>query len=291
VSEEKIFFNGKMVAAADAVIPVTDRAVMFGDSAFETLRAYRGKPFRLLRHLERLAESCRMLRLRPPLSDDDIEQAVLDLLEVNGLSGGCDSYVRITITGGPSDGPRSMERTGPQGIAVIAHEIEPVADEDYERGVSLAISGIKRNGSSPLTGIKSGNFLDSLFAHQDALDRGCDDAVMVTTAGNLAEATFSNIFMVKDSVLLTPNMGCGFLPGITREAVIEVALSSGMAVREVTENHETLMASEEAFLTSSIKEIMPVSQVGTKLMTFCPGPVTQQVRAAFRELVARETSG
>ncbi|MHB8896238.1 MAG: aminotransferase class IV [Candidatus Geothermincolia bacterium] len=286
---ELAFINGEIVPLSEAVIPVTDRAVMFGDSAFETLRAYGGRPFRLARHLERLGETCRILRMRPPISDAEIAVAIADLLTKSAL-GDCDAYVRVTVTGGPSTGPRCLERTGPQGIFIVAHELEPLPDGVFERGVSLAISGIKRNGSSPLTGIKSGNFLDSLFASQDARDRGQDDAVMLTTAGNLAEAPFSNIFMVKDGELLTPNIGCGFLPGITREAIIEVAIAQGVPVREITDNHETLMACDEAFLTSSIKEVMPVRQVGTRLLTFCPGPVTQLLREAFRELVSRETA-
>ncbi len=287
--EELVYLNGEILPVSGAMIPVTDRAVLFGDSAFETLRAYGGSPFRLHRHLERLDETCRILRMTIPVSSEEIEAAVAALLDANAPFISSDAYVRITVTGGSSAGPRCLERSGPQGIFIIAHGIEPPAEEDYRRGVSLALSGIKRNGSSPLVGIKSGNYLDSLFAHQDARDRGGDDAVMVTTAGNVAEACFSNIFMVSNGELLTPDVGCACLGGITREAVIEVALEEGIPVREITDNHEILMTSDEVFLTSSIKEIMPVRQVGTRLMTFCPGPLTQRVRKCFRELVARET--
>lgn len=288
MAEEYAYMNGDMVPLSLAVIPVTDRAVMFGDSAFETAKAYGGKTFRLARHIERLAETCRILRMVLPLPGHEIERAVAALLERNGLESS-EAYVRITVTGGPSTGPRCLERTGPQGLYIIAHSIEPIREDDFNGGICLAISGIKRNVSSPLTGIKSGNFLDSLFANQDARDRGCDDAVMLTTGGNLAEAPFSNIFMIRDGELLTPNMGCGFLPGITREAIIEVALAEGIPVREIMENHEALMTCDESFLTSSIKEVMPVRQVGTRMMTFCPGPVTQRLREAFRETVERET--
>lgn len=288
MAEEYAYMNGQIVPLSQAVLPVTDRAVMFGDSAFETLRSYGGTPFRLARHVERLGETCRLLRMTLPMTAEEIGGDVAALLEKNLLTAS-DAYIRITVTGGPSQGPRCLERSGPPGLFIVAHELEAADEAEFNRGLALAISGIKRNGSSPLCGIKSGNFLDSLFACQDARDRGFDDAVLVTTAGNLAEAPFSNLFMVSDGELLTPNMGCGFLPGITREAMIECALETGIPVREIMESHETLMGSDEAFLTSSIREIVPVRQVGTRSLTFCPGPVTQDLRKAFKEKVSRET--
>lgn len=131
--------------------------------------------------------------------------------------------------------------------------------------------------------------MDSMFARQEALDRGHDDAVMLTTAGNLAEATSSNLFMVKDGEVLTPNMGCAFLPGITREAVVEICLSGGIPCREIMEGPETLMAADEVFITNSMFELMPVRQVGTREITSCPGPITKRLHAAYRDLVNRET--
>jgi branched-chain amino acid aminotransferase len=131
--------------------------------------------------------------------------------------------------------------------------------------------------------------MDSMFARQEALDRGHDDAVMLTTAGNLAEATSSNLFMVKDGEVLTPNVGCAFLPGITREAVIEICLSEGVPCREVMEGPETLMGADEVFLTNSMFELMPVGRVGNRDIPSCPGPVTARLHSAYRDLVDRET--
>ncbi len=286
--EEHAYLNGELVPLSLALIPVTDRAVMYGDSAFETLRTYSGAPFRLARHMERLESTCGMLRMRLPAEPAEIERGVLALLSKNALTDR-DAYVRVTVTGGPSNGPGGLERTGREGLFILARGIEPAGVAPPQEGVELAVSGIRRNPTSPLSGIKSGNTLESLSAFQDARDRGCDDAVMLTTAGNLAEASFSNLFMVKREELLTPDMGCGFLPGITREAVIECALDGGVPVREVTEGLQTLMDSDEAFLTSSIKEITPVRRVGTRELAPCPGPVTRRLRRSFRELVARET--
>ena len=289
--EELTFVDGEILAAHDALIPVSDRAVLYGDSVFETLRTYAGRPFRLHRHLERLFEGCRLMRLEPPMPADEIEVAVAELLEANGLDSAIDAYVRITITGGPTAGPKGLRRPGQSGIFIIAHPYESPGPEAYERGLAVAISGIKRNTSSPLCGIKSGCGMDGMFARQEALDRGFDDAVMLTTAGNVAEGPAWNVFMVRDSELVTPNMGCGFLPGITREAVIEVALEQGIPVTEITEGADALMSCEEAFATASTIEVMPIRQFGTHEMTFCPGPVTRKVAQAYRALVELETAG
>jgi len=285
--EEKVFINGEMVPLSQALIPVDDRAVLFGDSVFETVRGYSGFPFRLWRHMERLAESCRMLRIEKPVPAEEIDAAVAELLSLNNLHDE-DARIRITVTGGSSVGPKGLERIGGAGIFMTARPYKPPSPHEYQRGVSLAVSGIKRNTSSPLSSIKSGNYLDSLFARQESLDRGNDDAVMVTTAGNLSEATSSNVFYVKDGVLFTPNVGCGFLPGVTRETVIELTREQGIECSLVTEGPENLLSADEAFLTNSMFELMPVRRAGSHEMPSCPGPLTANLHAAYRDLVARE---
>ncbi len=280
--------NGQLVDISDARVPIGDRAVLFGDSVFETLRAYRGVPFRLWRHLERLASSCGTLRLSMPALPEEIAAWVALLLDANGLRE-TDARVRLTVTGGLSAGPKGLEREGAPGFYVTAGPYEPPPEEQYERGLSVVISGIRRNTSSPLSQLKTGNYMESMLARQEALDRGADDAVMLTTAGNLSEATSSNIFMVRDGGVLTPNMGCAFLPGVTREAVIELCLREGLPCREIMEGPEALMQADEVFLTNSMFELMPVRLTGTRPVPACPGPVTRSLSALYRELVAFET--
>lgn len=286
---EKAIAGGRLVELAAARVPVDDRAVLFGESLFETVRAYRGVPFRLWRHLERLAEACAALRLPPPASTRESAGLVALLLEANGLAES-DARVRITVTGGMSQTPRGLERGGPPGLYITARSYEPPSGEQYERGLDLVIAGIRRNSSSPLSRLKTGNYLDSLLARQEALDRGADDALMLTAAGNIAEATSSNVFMVRDGELLTPDMGCGFLPGVTREAVIELCLRDGIPCREVTEGPGSLADAREVFLTNSMFGIMPVRRAGARALPDCPGPVTRRLWSLYRELVAYETS-
>jgi branched-subunit amino acid aminotransferase/4-amino-4-deoxychorismate lyase len=288
LAQEKVFLNGEIVPLSAAALPIDDRSVLFGDSAFETMRAYDGTPFRLWRHLERLGESCRMLRLELPCSAMEITAAVALVLEENGLSSGTDSRVRITVTGGAPAGPKGLARSGEATLFVTARPYEPPSREDYRKGAALAISGIKRNPSSPLSSMKSGNYLYSLFARQEALDRGDDDALMLTTSGNISEATSSNIFYLKDGELATPNAGLGFLPGVTREAVLEAAMHMEVGCRLVTEGPDNLLSADEVFLTNSMFELLPVRRIGTCEVPACPGPLTVRLHAAYRDLVKAE---
>ena len=286
---EKVYIDGDLVSAEEASIPFDDRAVLYGDGIFETVRAYRGRPFRLERHLDRLEDGCRVLRLQLPKPTEEIRNAVMSLLEENGVSDEGNAYVRITATGGPSTGPKMLERAGPTGLFIIARPYEGYPEQLYREGVSLVISGIKRNASSPLSSLKSSNYLDSLIARQEAIDQGADDAVMLTTAGNLAEATSSNLFMVREGNVLTPDIGCGFLPGVTRETVIELCGKLRITCTPVMAGTDVLLSAEEVFLTGSLMEVMPVRRIARKQIgKKCPGRVTARLARAYHELVARE---
>lgn len=285
--ENYIFLDGEFLKAEEAKLSVEDRAVLFGESVFETIRCYSGKPFRLPRHLERLKNGCKILRLQIPLHEEKIKEASYSLISKNGLSES-DAYLRITVTGGRSTGRTGLERQSKPSIFIIAKPFEGYEVSLYKKGVKLAVSGIRRNSTSPLSYLKTGNYLDSLLARQEAKDRRADDSVMLTTAGNIAEATSSNIFMVKDGVVLTPDLGCGLLPGITRDTVLEICSEIGIYVRAITEGIETLLTSDEVFLTNSLMEVMPVRSVGSKEYKPCPGKITLRIMQAYRELVERE---
>ncbi|NOY54593.1 MAG: hypothetical protein GXP34_01255 [Actinobacteria bacterium] len=279
---ELVFFDGQLVPRDEARVPIDDRTVLYGDGVFETIRAYRGVPFRLHRHLKRLETGCRTLRLDCPVQTGDIVAAVDELLRVNRLEA-VDAVVRITVTGGRSCGPTGLERAGPSSLLITA--------TDYHRrsqrsggGVSLDISPIRRDPSSPLTGIKSTSFMSSLLAKQAARDAGADDAVMLTPTGHVSEATAANIFWVAAGVLFTPDVGCGLLPGITREAVIEIATGKGVECRFVTSGIEELLGADEVFLTNSLVEVAPVSAIAGRTFAV-PGPVTTLLGKRYGDLV------
>lgn len=279
---ELVFFDGQLVSRAEARIPIDDRTVLYGDGVFETIRAYRGVPFRLDRHLKRLERGCRMLRLDSAVQTGDIAATVAELLHVNRLEE-VDAVVRMTVTGGRSCGPTGLDRAGRSRLLITAtsHEHRP---QRSRSGIRLDISSIRRDPSSPLAGIKSTSFMNSLLAKQAAKDAGADDAVMLTPGGHVSEATSSNIFWVAAGVLFTPDVGCGLLPGVTREAVIEIATGERVECRLVTSGIEELLGADEVFVTNSLVEIAPVSAVAGRTFAV-PGPVTVLLGNRYGDLV------
>lgn len=285
---EKIFLNGEFVYSGQALMHVEDRAVIYGDSVFDTLRAYNGKPFRLDRHLDRLFNSCQTLRMSPPISRDKITEAIMGLLIENGLGAGYDARIRITVTGGTSNGTKGLERPGPMNLFITAKPYDP-PEEHYKNGIRIIVSSFNKNSSSRISGMKTGNILDLMIAKQDAISRGADDAVLLSTGGNVSEATSSNIFMVKDERLFTPDVGCALLPGVTREAVIELCGPLGIECKATMSGPDTLLSADELFLTNSMVEIVPVRGIGSKELSPVPGPLTRKIMEAYRNLVISET--
>lgn len=286
---ETIFLDGDYVPAGDARIPVDDRGVLFGDGVFETVRSYEGKPFRLQKHLERMASACRTLQLKQPYLEREVAEAVYALIRDNGLESG-NARVRITVTGGPSAGAKTLERGGAAHMFILARPYQPPLDNFYREGVSLVISEIRRNATSPLSILKSSNLLDSLIARQYAADQGADDALMLSPSGNLAEATTSNLFMVSGNNVLTPDAACGLLPGITREAIIELCADLEIPCTQVITGPKDLLSTDEVFLTNSMVEVLPVREIAGQPFGTCPGPVTRKLTTSYRNLVARETT-
>lgn len=285
----KVYLNGSIVDDDQALIPASDRGVLFGDGVFETMRAYGGKPFRVDRHLQRLRQGCRELRINGVPADEDLREAVSELYRLNVVSG--DAYVRITVTGGRFDGNRTLERSGAPGVYIVVKPFEGYPLEFYRRGVRVVVSSVRTNPGSPLSRIKSNNYLGNLMAKQEARDRGADDAVMLNATDHLAEGTSSNLFLVRRGRVLTPAVECGLLPGITREAVLELCEERGMPCETGRFVLQDLLGADEAFFTVSTGEIVPIAEVeGTPIGFRCPGPITGRLTDAYRALVRKELS-
>lgn len=282
----KIWLNGVVLDEEEARLPVMDRAVLYGDGIFETIRAYRGMPFRLDRHLKRLMQGCSALRLKVPAGKEDIARAIDLLYRENVVYG--DAYVRITVTGGIYDGSRTLTRATSPNLFIVVKPLPSLQDYQHEKGVRVCISSFPKNSNSPLSRIKSANYLESLWARQEAADEGYDDALFLNEKGHLCEATTSNLFFSKDGILLTPLPACGILSGITREAVIELCEAMSIPCLEGHFVLEDLLQADEAFLTNSIVEILPVREVLGKPLSSCPGPLTTKLQRAYRELVEKE---
>ncbi len=283
----KVYLNGKVIDEGEALLPAADRGVLFGDGIFETIRAYGGKPFRMDRHLERLRAGCRELRMARVPSDAEIREAVEELYRLNVASG--DAYIRITLTGGLFDGSRTLERPGGPNVHIMVKPFEGYPAEFYERGMKVIVSSVRSNEGSPTASIKSTCYLDNIVAKQEARDRGADDAVMLNNGGFLTEGTSSNLFLVRRGRLATPAVECGLLPGLTREAVMELCEEQGLACESAFLVLDDLLGADEAFFTVSTGEIVPIAEVEGKGIGFrCPGPITQRLSAAYRDLVRKE---
>lgn len=283
----KVSLNGRIIDESEAVIPFMDRGVLFGDGLFETIRAYEGRPFRLDRHLNRLHEGCLILRISGLPEDIEIERTCQELYRLNVGEG--DAYFRITLTGGSYDGSRTLTRSARPNILIVVTPYEGYPPEFYEKGLRMIIASIRRNEKSPLSNLKSNNYLGTIIAKQEARDRGVDDAIMLNGKGCLVEGTSSNLFLVREGIVCTPAISCGLLPGITREAVLE--LCNRLELPSSTESFtpDDLWAADEAFLSVSTGEIVPISEVEDNTIgAVCPGPITTRLAYSYKNLVKEE---
>jgi len=276
--------NGRVFDQEHATISVFDHGFLYGEGVYETLRTYNGQPFLFDRHMSRLRKSAGMLALDVPLSDGDIDARCRDTMRVAALGDGREAYIRILLTRGIGELTYDPAATPTPSIVVIVKpHVNPPA-EIFERGVTVSLVTIVRNhpGSvNPL--IKSNNLLNNALAMQEAYRRGCYEGVMRNYRGELAECTQSNLFIVKGGAALTPPIESGLLPGITRAFLFEVGRDAGIPVRETVLRDEDLLGADEAFLTSTTREVVPIVRVDDRTIgSGRPGPATQALLQGYR---------
>jgi len=275
----QIYLNGRIVPEQEALVPVTDRGFLYGDGVFETMRAYGGKVFMLDRHMQRLLRSASTIGLELPEDEEGTVEAIMATLRANALA---EAIIRVSVTRGT--GPRGIDptvRTTPT-MVVMAWPFNPYDPGFFERGVELVIAKTRRNNPSALDpSVKSMNFLNNIMAKGEASRAGVFDALMLNTDGYLAECTVSNIFFVKDGVIHTPSLASGILAGVTREHVISLARGLGYVVKEGLYLPLDVYAADEAFLTGTSIEVLPVRRVSEA--EFSVGPVTGDLMMAYKE--------
>jgi branched-chain amino acid aminotransferase len=270
--------NGKLVGADEPAITPSDRGFMYGEGLFETMRAYRRKVFREARHLSRLLASAGAIGLTPP-HRELLERGVTEALAAGEMS---TATVRLTVTSGAGG-------LGSQTVVVLVRPLRLPPPQHYSQGCRVVSAPMGLASGSLLRTAKSLNYLDKLLATRDAEWAGGDEAVLVDGDGCVVEAAMRNVFAVVGGRLTTPPLSRGLLPGVTREAVLEIAARAGAPAVERDFTVSELQAAEECFLTSSIAEVIPVASVdGRAIGGGAPGPVTKQVTEAYRALVAEE---
>lgn len=289
---ELVYLNGALIPRSQAKISAFDHGLLYGYGLFETMRACNGKIFLLERHLKRIAESAKLIGLNKALADIDLGRACMDTLEANKLK---DARMRLTVTrgeAGPFPGSRQADSAT---VLITATAYTPLPAAVYEKGYNALISEFRRDSQSRLSGLKSTSYLLSVLAKREAESAGMDEALLLNERGAIAEGSISNVFFVAGDELVTPPLDSGILPGITREAVMALAAGSKIKVLEAEIGVEDLPRFDEAFLTNSVLEIMPLVAVreraGKKIVvgTGRPGTITKRLMSAYREMVARET--
>jgi len=284
---ERVYLNGKMVIASEASISVFDYNFLFGYGLFETMHAYNGVIFRLKNHIDRLMNSA--IKLKISIDPDSLIKAVSTVLEANRLS---EARVRLVVTPGTGKLVPDISSCRQPIILAIATRHIPHSIEIYNKGYRVIIASNCRNTHSAVAGIKVTGYLENILARQEARSRGADDAILFNEEGNLAEASMSNVFMVKNNVLFTPPLSAGILPGITRDVVLELAPACGIKTIVKDIHLPQLMEADEIFLTASMLEIMPVTVIEDRQIgSGKPGTVTRELTRAYKELVQKETAG
>ena len=269
--------NGALVPPEQAAISPLDRGFLYGEGLFETMRAYRGRVFRLSQHLDRLFAGAQELDLIPP-PREYMTKAVEEALAAGSLT---DASVRLTVTPGiDGDSPT---------LVVLVRPLALPPPERYQHGCLAVSVPAAQVAATSLRRVKSLNYLDKLLAHRAAVQKGAQEAILVDPDGCVVEGAMRNLFAVIDGALVTPPLTRGFLPGITRATVLEIAQQQSLPCAERDLPLTELYTADEAFLTSSLAEILPIASVDAHpIGASAPGAITRALTDGYRALVAEE---
>lgn len=285
--------NGQLKSPSEARVPVMDRGFLYGDSLYEVIRTYHGKAFGIEEHLDRLEKSAQLCYLKFDQTRDVYRKAMLDTLAAyQKQTPGLEYYVRLIVTRGSGKIGFGQEcvMTPTQYVVIVQPLILP-DEASLQTGLHLHVARRFRNDPRALDpAMKSGNYLNSLLAYLEAKSHpkhsDYDDALLCNSDGHLTEGTTFNVGYIRRGILATPPLDIGILDGITRRLLLETAREMGMETREVRFPKERLYEADEVWVTSTIKEIFPVTRVdGKKIKTGKPGPLTLRLREKLHQKI------
>jgi branched-chain amino acid aminotransferase len=279
-----VWVDGELLPAEGPQLSAFDRGFQLGDGVFETLRARAGHPTELAQHLARLRRSAAGLDIGLDAAlDGRITDGIAALLAAEGLDApDGDASIRITVSRGTMAGRGllPLERSTPTAV-IQAWPVTPTPADHLERGLHLAVSAVRRDPANPLSALKTTSRADYVYARLEARRAGADDALFLTVDGHLSEATSANVFLVRGTELATPALECAILPGTTRTWLLAWGVSAGLAPMEGWLTPADLAAADEAFVSSSVAGVLPVTRFDAQpIGSGRPGPWTLRARDA-----------
>ncbi len=286
-----VYIDGNFYPKSEAKISVYDHGLLYGDGVFEGIRAYNGIVFKLKEHIDRLYKSAHPIFLKIPLTKAELTEAVLETLKKNNLT---DAYIRLVVTRGVGDlglDPRKCPK--PTVIIITEPRLVLHSPEKLERGISTVITWVRRNSVDAATHeLKSLNYLNSILGKIEANNSGVDEAICLDKTGFVCEGVGENIFIVRDSKLLTPPLSSGALDGITRAFVIKLAKKMGIEVIERNITPNELFTADEAFFTGTAAEVAPIHDVNGRVIgPGKQGPLTKRIMQEFMKALKDPNEG
>lgn len=288
--QTRVYVDGRIEAPEHATLRVLDHGFLFGDSVYETLWWHRGTLIQAAEHWDRLEVSAARVYLDLQRSRQELEQAVAATLQAAGAGPDDDALVRLMVTRG--FGPLGLDFRGVprRSLVVIVAPAGRPTPEAFERGISAAVVERRRTSAHALDPrAKTGNYMNNLLALHEAQAVGADDALLLSEAGELAEATTSNVFLALDGALATPSVETGILEGTARRRILDLCARERIACAERRVSPAELKRASEVFLTSSVRGILPVTRLnGTPVGGARVGTLTRRLHELFEAAADEE---
>ena len=281
-----VYLNGEFVALKKAHISVLDRGFIFGDGVYEAIPTYAKNPFRLQHHLDRLNDSLNAIQIKNPLSSNQWHQLIEQLIHQNNYD---DQYVYLQITRGVAPRNHSFPQDDNPTIFMMTSPLEKQSQDVLENGIPVVTLADNRWQNCQ---IKSTSLLPNVLLHQQAVDKGAKEAILIRD-GLATEGSASNLFIVLNNCLITPPKSPLLLPGVTRDVIVEIADKHEICLKEQAISEKDLFNAQEIWLTSSTKEILPVTRLNDKIISQGkPGPYWHKMINAYQDYIQehRETN-
>lgn len=275
-----VYANGSIVPAQEATVPAMDHGFLYGIGLFETVRVYDNQLFLWKEHFARLSSGLLALRIKSEWTEVELAKLIMETIAANQL---INAYVRLSITGGAEGVGLVAESYERPALYIFVKTVSPITEPPTVK--RLQTISFPRQTPEGLQRFKSHNYLNNALARLEIGQQAEVEGLFVTTDGYLCEGIVGNLFWVKEKELYTPSLGTGCLDGVTRRHVINLAKQLGVVVRDGFYGHAALREADEVFLTNSIQEIVPVSEVDGVTVKETYGHVTRNLHSAYRRSV------